>query len=202
MLPWAEKLDYNLLLPEFRGPNLMSNPNCTLACGSDAAITDVLDAIAEALKLTGADDDAIFLLGLSGGGYMSLMVAAKEPQLFRAVGAYVPITDLAAWCEENKSYAPHVRACCSDDEAEMVRRSPITYADRLATANVKIFHGKYDDVVPFSHSMRLFDKIQKIAPASRVFLDVFDGGHQIDMTAAMHWICHQYEKKEFTRVTG
>ena len=45
MLPYAEKYDFNLLLPEFRGPNLMSNPICTQACGSRLARQDVKDAI-------------------------------------------------------------------------------------------------------------------------------------------------------------
>ena len=45
MLPLAEKYDFNLLLPEFRGSNLNTNPNCTYACGSDFAKQDVKDAI-------------------------------------------------------------------------------------------------------------------------------------------------------------
>ena len=45
MLPWAEKLDFNLLLPEFRGSNLDTNPNCLQACGSQYARQDVKDAI-------------------------------------------------------------------------------------------------------------------------------------------------------------
>ena len=34
MLPYAQKYDFNLLLPEFRGDNLKKNPICTQACGS------------------------------------------------------------------------------------------------------------------------------------------------------------------------
>jgi hypothetical protein len=45
MLPFAEKYDFNLLLPEFRGPNLKTNPICTQACGSEFALGDVKDAI-------------------------------------------------------------------------------------------------------------------------------------------------------------
>ncbi len=37
MLPYAEKYDFNLLLPEFRGSNLNTNPNSTQACGSEFA---------------------------------------------------------------------------------------------------------------------------------------------------------------------
>ena len=41
MLPYAEKYDFNLLLPEFRGPNLVSNRQKTFACASIEAKTDI-----------------------------------------------------------------------------------------------------------------------------------------------------------------
>ena len=37
---------------------------------------------------------------------------------------------------------------------------------------------------------------------TRVFLDVFDGGHEIDMKAAMYWIMSQYEGLKNVKVTG
>lgn len=201
MLPIAEKHDFNLLLPEFRGPNLKSNEHCTEACGSELAVRDVKDAIDYVLEREDVDADAIFLLGLSGGGHMALMTCAHYPTLFRAVGAYVPITDLARWTEQNASYRPHVEACCGSLD-EMRRRSPISYIDSIARANLKIFHGKYDSVVPVSHSTELYSRISERYPTSRVFLDVFDGGHEIDMTAAMYWLLSQYSKAEKTAVTG
>ena len=45
MLPYAEKYNFNLLLPEFRGSNLISNPNCTYACGSVYAKQDIKDTM-------------------------------------------------------------------------------------------------------------------------------------------------------------
>ena len=39
-------------------------------------------------------------------------------------------------------------------------------------------------------------------PAARVFLDIFDGGHEIDMEQAMYWLLSQYRKKQLTAVTG
>ena len=39
-------------------------------------------------------------------------------------------------------------------------------------------------------------------PRCRVFLDIFDGGHEIDMEMAMYWFLSQYRKKELTKVTG
>jgi hypothetical protein len=39
-------------------------------------------------------------------------------------------------------------------------------------------------------------------PDARVFLDIFDGKHQIDMEQAIYWLESQYQKKEMTEVTG
>ena len=202
MLPYAEKLDFNLLLPEFRGSNLVSNSNCKLACGSEYAKRDIQDAIDYVLAHESVDAENVFLLGESGGGHMALLIAGMIPEYFKAIGAYVPITDLRKWVHENANYREHVLACCGDDEEEMLKRSPIAYLDNVAKANLKIFHGKYDRSVPVTHSVTMFNCLMEKYPCSRVFLDIFDGGHEIDMEAAMYWFLSQYQKKELTKVTG
>lgn len=201
MLPYAEKYDFNLLMPEFRGPNLPSNPNCNLACGSDFAKQDIKDAIDYAVENENVDSDNIFLLGMSGGGHMALMMAGFCPEYFKAIGAYVPITDMVRWAEDSEKYRPHIIACCGD-ETEMIRRSPVTYIDEIAKANLKIFHGKFDGIVPVTQSIEFYNLMMEKHPKSRVFLDIFDGTHQIDMEEAMYWIISQYNPKEKTIVTG
>lgn len=202
MLPYAEKYNFNLLLPEFRGSNLTSNPNCTYACGSAYAKQDIKDAIDFCIREYNVDCDNIFLLGLSGGGHMSLLMAGFCPEYFKAIGAFVPITDLKKWTEQNVNYRSHVLACCSDSEEEMLKRSPITYIDAIAKSNTKVFHGKYDQVVPVSHSITLYNKLMENHPDARVYLDIFDGGHQIDMEQAMYWLLSQYQNKKKTEITG
>ena len=201
MLPVAEKLNFNLLLPEFRGANLSTNPHCGDACGSEAAKRDIKDAIDYLIAQELVDRDHVFLLGASGGGHMALLMAGYCPEYFKAIGAFVPITDLVAWSRENVDYANHVQACCGS-EAEMLRRSPITYMKKIAESNLKIFHGKYDPVVPFSHSKRLYAMIDEYNPRASVYLDIFDGGHEMDMDVAAHWIVSQYQKNGTTTVTG
>jgi hypothetical protein len=39
-------------------------------------------------------------------------------------------------------------------------------------------------------------------PDARVFLDIFDGGHEIDMEMAMYWIMSQYRDVKKVAVTG
>lgn len=202
MLPYAEKYDFNLLLPEFRGDNLKTNPLCTQACGSSYARQDIKDAIDYIVKTENIDEENIFLLGLSGGGHMSLLMAGFCPEYFKAIGAYVPITDLEKWTKQNKNYCEHVLACCGEDANEMKKRSPLNYVDNIAKANLKIFHGKFDSIVPVSQSMELYDCIMSKYPDSRVFLDIFDGGHEIDMEMAMYWIMSQYRGSNNIKVTG
>lgn len=202
MLPYAEKYNMHLLLPEFRGPNLTTNLNGTFACGSEYAKQDIIDAVEYCIAEGCVDTDNIFLLGASGGGHMALLMAGFRPDYFKAIGAFVGITDLKNWSEENFNYREHVLACCSNDEEEMRRRSPINYIDTIATSNTKIFHGKYDPSVPVSHSIRIFNAINEKYPTAKVYLDIFDGGHEMDMEVAMKWIMSQYNKVEKEEVTG
>ncbi len=202
LLPWAEKYDLNLILPEFRGPNLVSNPQRTLACGSETAMQDIKDAVDYAVREENADPDHVFLYGESGGGHMALMMAGFCPTVFEAIAAFVPITDLKKWAGESANYRPHILACCSHDEAEMTKRSPVSYIDSIAQANVKIYHGKYDPSVPYTHSVELFEAISAKFPRSRVFLDIFDGGHETDENKAVYWFKSQYMKQNRTGITG
>ena len=201
MLPYAEQYDFNLLLPEFRGENTAKNPECDKACGSAYAKQDIKDAIDYVIENEHVDGENVFLLGLSGGGHMALLMAGFCPTCFKAIGAYVPITDLEAWTAQNANYKKHVLTCCCSTE-EMAKRSPISYVDTIAKANLKIFHGKFDPIVPQSQSLTLYRAISEQYPDARVFLDIFDGGHEIDMKAAMHWLLSQYKASVRTAVTG
>lgn len=202
MLPYAQKYDFNLLLPEFRGNNLKTNPICVQACGSIYAKQDIKDAIDYVIANENIDSENIFLLGLSGGGHMSLLMAGFCPEYFKAIGAYVPITDLEKWTKQNKNYCEHVLACCSDNSEEMRKRSPLSYVENIAKSNLKIFHGKFDPVVPVSHSLELYEEIMLRHPNARIFLDIFDGGHEIDMETAFYWIISQYKGVRKVKVTG
>lgn len=202
MLPHAEKYDFNLLLPEFRGKNTAGNPNCKKACGSEYAKQDIKDAIDYVIKNENVDPKHVFLLGCSGGGHMALLMAGMCPEYFEAVGAFVPITDLSLWYEETDKYTNSIRACCGEDREEMLRRSPISYIDVASKGTIKLFHGKWDPVVPFTQSLRYFEEMQKRYPEAKVYLDIFDGKHQMDMNQAMYWFLSQYKKNKLAEVTG
>ena len=202
LLPFAEENDFNLLLPEFRGPNTKSNKNGTLACGSRTAKQDIKDAIDYVIKNEVVDTENVFLVGLSGGGHMALLMAGFIPEYFRAIAAFVPISDLARWRVQNPSYAPHIDHCTGGDTDELKQRSPISYLDTAAKANLKLFHGKFDSCVPVTQSVEFYTAVTEKYPTSRVFLDIFDGGHQFSLPLFRTWILSQYKKSETVVVTG
>jgi pimeloyl-ACP methyl ester carboxylesterase len=92
------KRDWNLIFPNFRGPN--KTPQ---ACGSELVVADVLAAVDYALDKGAADPKRVYLLGESGGGYATLLMAARHPERFAGASAWVPIFDLAAWHAETKA---------------------------------------------------------------------------------------------------
>lgn len=201
-LPIAKEYDFNLLLPEFRGCNKRSNLNCFDACGSNLAKQDICDAIDYVVSARNVDKDNIFLMGESGGGHMALMMSGYCPEIFRAIGAIVPISDLKKWYDDNEEYRDDISACCNGSVEEMKKRSPISYTQTIANANLKIFHGKYDSCVCVEQSLILYNKIMSENPRSRVFLDIFDGGHETDIYTVMHWFMSQYMENSLSMVTG
>ena len=208
MLPYAKKNKWALLLPEFRGPNLTSNPRCREACGSLLAKQDIIDAIEFVFDKYGErkiDKNNIFLLGGSGGGHMGLLMAAFKPNLWRTVNIWCPITDLIKWHSQNLSYKEHIEKCCGgkpDKEnknlvKEYKYRSPINYIDKLADVEIYINHGKWDISVPYSHSYELYRRLIKKYSKARIYLNIFNGGHEIHYEEAFKIFNHSKSKHNY-----
>ena len=184
-----------------RGPNTLKNPRITEACGSSLARGDIKDAIDYCIANYEVDTDNIFIVGCSGGGHMALMMAGTCPEYFRAVAAFVPITDLERWREESASYRPHMDAVSKGKES-LAERSPVYYIDKIAMANVKIFAGKYDKVVPFRQTLDFYNTMLERHPEAKMYVDIFDGGHEYVEALADEWICSQLKKTTAYEVTG
>jgi dipeptidyl aminopeptidase/acylaminoacyl peptidase len=60
--------DYNYIHPNFRGPNRTSE-----ACGSALVSRDIDDAIDYAIDNAPVDTNSIHVIGVSGGGYATLL---------------------------------------------------------------------------------------------------------------------------------
>ena len=193
-LPLCRRYRYALLLPEFRGPNLDKNPQKADACGSAKAVRDVIDAVRQVAAESAVDRKNIFLLGCSGGGHMALLTAETAPELFRAVEVWCPVSDLGLWhrylTEKGKHYIRHLVACTGGTPDtrpdEYARRSPSTHPERLNPLPVSIHHGRHDTIVPFRHSVILAEKLEA-AGHDRLYLDIFDGGHEQNPAHSFEW---------------
>lgn len=203
LLKFAEEQNFNMLLPEFRGPNLVSNPRGKTACGSVLAKQDIKDAIDYIKAHENIDEKNIFLVGLSGGGHMAMLMAGYCPEYFRAIAAFAPISDLLRWRNEApSSYFQHIDYCCDESSQEMLKRSPISYFDVISRSNMKIFHGRNDNTVPFAQSVDFFNEMLSRYPDARLYLDIFDGGHQFEVNLCKNWILSQYRPTKMQTVTG
>ena len=199
-LPYAEKRGFHLLLPEFRGSNTKKNPRANEACGSILARTDIKDAIDYVVEHYEVDTDNIFIVGCSGGGHMALLMAGFIPEYFRAVAAFVPITNLVTWAEYSAHYGELVMHCCGTED-EALLRSPVSYIDNIAKANVKVFAGRYDNVVPYRQTLDFYLALTEKYPDAKMYIDIFDGGHEYRESLADEWLMSQYKKK-CEEVTG
>jgi len=187
---WCGAHDWILIAPSFRGPN--NRPEAT---GSELAVQDVLDAVAYAEAHAPVDPGRVYLVGVSGGGHMALLMAGRVPERWTAVSAWVPITDLAAWHAEcraaGRPYADDLeRACCGTPsggtpsggapgdspavDAQYRSRSPITYLHPGLRTPLDINAGIFDGhtgsgrsgSVPISHTLRAFNAVA--APEDRI----------------------------------
>jgi len=203
--PWAEKFGWHLLMPEYRGQNRPFNPEPMKACGSRYAKQDIIDAVNYVKENYKVDTDNIFIIGGSGGGHMALLMAGYTPELWRAVAAFCPITDLEANYIENRadpkrqSYANDIIACCGGEPGpytadEYKYRSPLTYAAEISRSNTQIWSGLYDPAVKNHHGYDMFAAIFSKYPGSRVFFNMFDGGHDLLLDKAEEWFMSQLKK--------
>ena len=152
--------------PDFRGPN--KGPD---ACGSDLAVSDIIDAVKWAKEKTGIDTSRIYLAGASGGGHMALQMAGRAPHIWAGVSSWVPITDCAAWhaeCQRSgRRYYKDLEASCkgkpgdsAEVDLEYRKRSPLTWLGKASNVPLDINAGirdGHEGSVPISHSLKAFN---------------------------------------------
>jgi pimeloyl-ACP methyl ester carboxylesterase len=165
---WCIENGWVFIHPHFRGPNWTKE-----ATGSQLVVGDIVSAVDHARKKANVDPARIYLVGGSGGGHASLLMAGRAPQIWAGVSAWVPITDLRAWyfeCRQaGRRYAGHMVKSCGgvpDENAEVDRqykiRSPITYLRNAVGVPLDINAGIKDGhtgSVPISHSLKAFNLV-------------------------------------------
>lgn len=165
---WCVENGWAYIHPNFRGPN--QRPEAT---GSELVVADIVSAVEYAQAVANIDPEAVFLMGASGGGHASLLMAGRRPELWAGVSAWVPISDLTAWHAESlaagRKYHKDIVASCgglpgtSDEvDAEYQARSPLTHLAAAKGLELHIAAGIHDGhtgSVPVSHTLRAFNAV-------------------------------------------
>ena len=147
------------------------------------AIGDVSDAGRWLVREGIADPARLAVVGWSYGGYAALQSAAVNPDLFKAVVAIAPVTDLNLLKEESRGWSdfrlnrdfigsgPHVREGSPAQNAASIR------------VPVLMFHGDLDRNVGILQSRTMNDRLRDAGRQSE--LVVFPGlDHYIEDSAA------------------
>lgn len=165
---WCMQQGWHFVYPNFRGPN--STP---AAMGSDLAVQDVVDAVEHLKKTRAVDTSRIYLVGVSGGGHMAMLMAGRHPEIWAGVSAWCGISDISAWHAEHlkngrpDNYARNIEAAlggapAGPQLAEAQKRSPLTHLARAKAVPLDIHHGIHDGrtgSVPFRHSLLAFNQV-------------------------------------------
>jgi dipeptidyl aminopeptidase/acylaminoacyl peptidase len=120
---------------------------------------DTIQALGWLARQPFVDQDRIGLLGVSQGGQVALLAAARAPRL-GAIVAYKPVTDIDEW--QRSSSRPDIRrdlASLGPAEARR-RRSPVDYAAAI-TAPVLLVHGDADTQVPTEQSLLMQQALRR-----------------------------------------
>lgn len=144
-----------------------------ISLGSDRQMANLEAAIARVEKLYSVDPKRIYAAGASQGGTESLLLAGRSPQRFAGVLAINPVTDFQAFHKD----APGFRDLLDKDFGgtpqtalkEYERRSPTSYADKLARVPLIIYWADNDEIIPNGATRqagRLCELIQAAKPAS------------------------------------
>ncbi|MDT0125152.1 prolyl oligopeptidase family serine peptidase [Paenibacillus sp. RRE4] len=108
---------------------------------------------------------AVSLYGVSYGAYLALLAAGRNPELWCAVVACAPFTDLnslyAGGGAKLRSFLQMEIGGLLQDESVLRERSPLTYSSALCNVDLQLVHGRNDQLCPVEQTERLYQEILK-----------------------------------------
>jgi len=143
------------------------------------AIGDVNDGGKWLIQQGIARADQLAILGWSYGGYAALQSSVLDPDLFKAIVAIAPVTDLETLRTEARNYTNFPQVDAFIGKGEHVREgSPARNAGRIK-APVLLFHGDKDLNVGVGESRSMASKL-KNAGKQVEFVEFKGLDHQLD----------------------
>jgi dipeptidyl aminopeptidase/acylaminoacyl peptidase len=184
---WQPKVQYwvargwAVLAPNPRGSTGYGRAYTQALAGGWGAldVDDVLAGIRAAVERGWGDPQRIALVGGSAGAFTALLVAARAPDLVRAVAASYPVTDLVALAAKThrfeRWYSDSLVGVLPDAADRSRDRSPVTHAAALRVP-LLVLQGDADPVVPHPPVVAFADAVR--AAGGDVELHLYPGeGH-------------------------
>ena len=168
-------LGYAVLQPNFRGSagygaawlqqNGFRNWRSSIGDIADGARWLAAEGIADPRRMA--------IIGWSYGGYAALQTGITEPDLFRAIVAIAPVTDLQEVKDEARMFTSGRNVAeYIGSGPHVAQGSPAQHAERMR-APVLLFHGERDVNVLARHSRRMHEALRDAGRPSE--LVVFEG---------------------------
>lgn len=122
--------------------------------------------------------DKLAIIGWSYGGYAALQSGVVEPDLFRAIGAIAPATDLGKLKDDSSDFTNHLLIMREIGSGPHIEEgSPARHAAAIK-APVMLFHGDMDSNVAVQQSQAMDAALRRAGKQSS--LTVFHGlNHQL-----------------------
>ncbi|MFO1440183.1 MAG: prolyl oligopeptidase family serine peptidase [Verrucomicrobiaceae bacterium] len=184
---WCIDQGWAFVHPDFRGPN-WTPP----ALGSDRAVQDVVEAVAWAKAQTEVDESRIYLIGVSGGGHMAMLMAGRHPELWAGVSAWCGIVDIAQWHREHVKdgkpdrYAQNIEAALSAHRPPMMLMRGIARPSRICktppachSTSRMAFTMARKGSVPFTHAMLAFNEVAAQVKVAREAIQAYYGTQKL-----------------------
>lgn len=147
------------------------------------AIGDVNDAGRWLIRQGIAQPDRLAIFGWSYGGYAALQSSVLDPDLFKAIIAVAPVTDLEMLRQERVRFTDYEIENTRIGQGPHVKAGSPAQNVQLFKAPVLMFHGDLDQNVGIAESRMMRDRLSKAGKS--VELVEFSGlDHQLDSSAA------------------
>ena len=126
----------------------------------DVAVGDIADAGRWLVSEGIADPDKLAIMGWSYGGYAALQSQVVDADLFKAIVAIAPVTDLEFLRDDARAYTSfRVRDEQLGEGPHIAAGSPRRHAEDFK-APVALFHGTLDINVEVRHSRAMADALE------------------------------------------
>lgn len=186
--PWSEVQDtwtvliaalaylgIHVVAPNFRGSTGYGERFRKLNIG-DVGGGDLMDVVTAAKEVAPKVASALFIMGYSYGGYMTLMAAGRHPDMWRCAVAGAAVVDWEEMYElGDAAFKKFVEALLGGDRYLYRERSPITYVEGVK-APLCLIHPQNDTRTPLRPVLRYVERLLELG--KRFELHVYpDMGH-------------------------